>query len=319
MPAVTIAILCFNQGQFVSECLRSVAAQTSSDYELIIIDNGSTDDSLDIIRAESKLFETEPLVIPSPINLGVCAALNKAMAHGTGQYFLPFAADDIMLPNRLEHQLALLNSLPSGPKILASSVTMFQGDGEIIGPYYCPNYDRRKDARIKLLRGSQPPAGGLIFDRSWFLDRGGYDERAPVEDYWFSVNVVFRHNVQIHSDRTIVARWRQHPHSFGQKKLVMVAGVAYVLASISDVALTAQERREIRLRGQQLVSSDPPWVAMKQGLQSANNSAIRRAGMRAAVGWGSRPSQRLKALFAAIAPAKVRNWDRTRATAGINQ
>ena len=94
MPLVSIVIANYNYGRFLAEAIESVLAQSCPDYELIICDGGSTDNSLDVIRKYAPRLAwwcSEP-------DKGQSDAFNKGFAHATGKFLTWLNADDVMLP-----------------------------------------------------------------------------------------------------------------------------------------------------------------------------------------------------------------------------
>lgn len=104
---VTVMMVVYNGSEYLRECLESVLSQTFPDFEFLIIDDGSEDDTCDIIES----------IVDSRIRLirnahGYIDSLNLGMREALGQYIARMDADDIMAPNRLERQVALLDSHP---------------------------------------------------------------------------------------------------------------------------------------------------------------------------------------------------------------
>ncbi len=100
-PLVTVICLCYNQSMFVQEALASVYAQTYGNVELIIVDDASTDNSAEVIHAflRDKKFSH---FIALKANLGSCKAFNIALKQARGTFVIDLAADDVLLPTRIE-------------------------------------------------------------------------------------------------------------------------------------------------------------------------------------------------------------------------
>ena len=103
---VSVAIICFNYGRFLGECLDSCLAQTVGADEIIVVNDGSTDDSAEVLDGYASRF---PIIraIHQP-NAGICAATNAALAACSGDVVLLLDADDTMAPQRIEMVLAAL-------------------------------------------------------------------------------------------------------------------------------------------------------------------------------------------------------------------
>ncbi len=109
-PAVSVIIPCYGQAEFLGEAVASVVAQTWTDWEIVIVDDGSTDDTA---QTAQRLMEQHPhhrIRLLSQPNQGVSVARNNGIATSTGRYILPLDADDMLKPLMLERTVALLDS-----------------------------------------------------------------------------------------------------------------------------------------------------------------------------------------------------------------
>jgi len=108
-PTLTIGLPVYNAAPFVRDCLRSVFAQSWSDWELVIADDGSTDESLSILR---NIFDPRVRLVGTNLHQGLGACLNLITANARGRYIARMDADDMMHPSRLERQLRILQERP---------------------------------------------------------------------------------------------------------------------------------------------------------------------------------------------------------------
>lgn len=109
-PIVSIVIPCYNHAQFVQETIQSVIDQDYENIELIIIDDGSKDNSVDVIKemifaCEARFTRFEFRCRP---NKGLCATLNEALEWCAGEYLSCIASDDLMLPDKTSYQVQYL-------------------------------------------------------------------------------------------------------------------------------------------------------------------------------------------------------------------
>jgi glycosyltransferase involved in cell wall biosynthesis len=107
-PKVSVVIAAYNAEKFIRETLDSVAAQSLKDLELIVVDDGSTDRTSDILRA----FADRRLVMIRQMNKGVSAARNAGLAVARAPYIFFLDADDILLPDALRRMVATLDQMP---------------------------------------------------------------------------------------------------------------------------------------------------------------------------------------------------------------
>lgn len=107
---VSIAIPFLNAKRTLADAVRSVFAQTCADWELILVDDGSVDDSVNLVR---NIDDRRVRVVSDGVNRGLCARLNQIAGLAQGRYLARMDADDLMHPQRIERQLALLEGNPN--------------------------------------------------------------------------------------------------------------------------------------------------------------------------------------------------------------
>lgn len=99
----------YNSRLYLEEAVRSILSQTFTDFELILIDDGSTDGSADIVTS---IHDKRIKLVKNPKNMGLIATLNKGLDLAIGKYIARMDADDIALPERLKIQLEFLENNP---------------------------------------------------------------------------------------------------------------------------------------------------------------------------------------------------------------
>lgn len=110
---VTIGLPVYNGEQWIRKAIESIQAQTYADWELIVADDGSEDGTKDILSVfgvRSEELGVRFRVISDGKHLGIAARLNQMVAMARGEYFARMDADDIMMPERLERQVAFMNA-----------------------------------------------------------------------------------------------------------------------------------------------------------------------------------------------------------------
>src|SRR3569833_1059647 len=108
-PKVTILMQACNAGKYIGEAIRSVLAQTYADFELLIVDDGSTEDT----RMVEQQFSDHRIRLIAKEKECISAALNTGLQAAKGVYVARFDADDICLPRRLERQVNYLDGHPA--------------------------------------------------------------------------------------------------------------------------------------------------------------------------------------------------------------
>src|SRR5262245_5816273 len=105
-PVVTVLMSVFNDSEFLGEAIRSILEQSYDDFEFLIIDDGSTDDSTAVLKG---LRDPRVRVVRNPVNLGLTRSLKKGVALARGDFIARMDADDVAFPDRLLWQLRFLD------------------------------------------------------------------------------------------------------------------------------------------------------------------------------------------------------------------
>ena len=111
-PKVSIVVCTYNQQHFIRETLESILTQTYANIELIVSDDGSSDDTPNILREYEQRYADKVIVVLSDQNTGIAANINRGLARRTGEYIAWLDGDDVMLPTKIEKQVALLQQHP---------------------------------------------------------------------------------------------------------------------------------------------------------------------------------------------------------------
>jgi glycosyltransferase involved in cell wall biosynthesis len=131
MPQVSAILPVFNAERYIGDAVQSILDQTFRDFELIIINDGSTDGSLAVL--EKLAAKDSRIRLVSRPNTGYVKALNEAVGLSTGEFIARMDADDFCLPGRFEQQVSYLNKHPDC-SLLGTNVNQMDQDGSIIGP-----------------------------------------------------------------------------------------------------------------------------------------------------------------------------------------
>ena len=183
-PTITVVMPCFNAAQTVFHAIASVHAQTFREWELIVVDDGSSDNSASVVRGIA-----DPRIrLFSQANAGSSAARNYGLRQARGQYIAFLDSDDSWEPRFLE---TMVNALePIDEAVLAycgwQNLGVEGGRGE---PFVPPDYDPLDRAEV-LLGGCRWPIHGVLVRKEAIDRAGGFDEtlEASVDyDLWLRV------------------------------------------------------------------------------------------------------------------------------------
>ena len=174
---VSVIMPCFNGESFVGEAIESVLAQTYHDMELVIVDDGSTDRSLDIIRS----FGDAVRVFTQP-NRGPSAARNKGIREASGEFIAYLDADDYWEPRFAEYMVAALAD--SAAVLAYCGWQNILPDGKSPPPFIPPDYENEEKLVALLSNASLWPIHATLTRRDVLLEIGGFNEELPAcEDY----------------------------------------------------------------------------------------------------------------------------------------
>ena len=131
MPKVTVLMPVFNGERYLQEAIASILGQTFTDFELLIIDDGSTDKSTGIIKS---FTDKRIQLVKNVQNIGLIKTLNKGIDLANGEYIARMDCDDISLSQRLEKQVNFLNRHPE-TSVVACHIVQINSDGKESGSW----------------------------------------------------------------------------------------------------------------------------------------------------------------------------------------
>ncbi len=197
LPLVSVICLCYRHEKFVEEALASVLGQTYPNIEMIIVDDHSPDKSAAVIKKflqqqESSRYPIKTVFLTE--NIGNCRAFNQGFALAEGSYIIDFAADDIMLPHRVEQQVRLLEQLPATYGVVFTEAAYIDDKGQHLYYHYQDRFRRMKqqgipvgDVYVEVLQQYFICSPTMMIRKRVLDDLGGYDEKLTYEDFDFWV------------------------------------------------------------------------------------------------------------------------------------
>ncbi len=213
---VSVIMPCFNAAMTITESIESVLAQSYHDFELIIIDDGSTDASAKLVNG----LGSEKLSYVKQSNRGVCAARNHGLALARGEYVAFLDADDTWEPTLIEHLLDALTR--DKESVLAYCGWQNIGlQGKRSEPFVPPDYEVAEKIEI-LLGGCRWPIHAVLARKAEIMSAGGFDERfSPSEDYLLWLKIAsFKKICRVPE---VLAYYRHHEGVQATKKTCRVA------------------------------------------------------------------------------------------------
>jgi len=183
-PSISVLMTAFNAAQFIGEAIHSVLGQSFEDFEFLIINDGSTDRTQEIIQS----FSDPRIRCLQQENQGIAAALNHGLRAAQGTFIARFDADDICYPQRLEKQFGFMQANP-GHIIVGSSVDYIDRNGDFVFTYRPPGFTNEE---IQLIKKKICPFihSGVCYRKDVVLKKGGYNVHAhSFEDHllWLAI------------------------------------------------------------------------------------------------------------------------------------
>jgi glycosyltransferase involved in cell wall biosynthesis len=179
-PRVSVVLAVYNGERHLEASLRSILDQTFRDFELVVVDDGSTDGTAQILSAVARSDE-RAVIVPQE-NRGLTASLNRGIALARGAYIARQDADDLSRPERFERQVAYLDGHPS-VAALGTAADVIDGSGTIVGRLGAAVGAAAVRRGLLTLR-STPVHGSMMMRKSALAASGGYREAFRVaQDY----------------------------------------------------------------------------------------------------------------------------------------
>lgn len=177
-PRVTVLMAAYNAAEFIRESIESILAQTFQDFEFVIVDDGSTDDSAAIAQSYR---DTRIVVLRNERNLGLTASLNRGLRAASGELIARQDADDISHPSRLEREVETLAAHPN-VALVGTQAKLMDADGASLGELRVPVDPL--SIRWAQMFDNCFIHSAVMFRRSVALELGGYDDSFCIsQDY----------------------------------------------------------------------------------------------------------------------------------------
>lgn len=173
MPRVSVLVTCYNNRRFIEAALDGVRRQTFTDFEIIAIDDGSSDGEREFLSNQ-----TDIRVVFNEQNLGTYATLNKALGLATGEFVAVLNDDDVWLPRKLEKQIEILDSNPR-VQLVHTDGEFIDGDGKVFEGeplgFRFPKFETG-DILLDLVYENKIIASASLFRRELAVQLGGFNE-----------------------------------------------------------------------------------------------------------------------------------------------
>jgi len=215
---VSIIIPVYNAEKYLKECIESALNQTYDDIEIIAVNDGSTDDSINILKKYSDRIE-----IIEKENGGIGSALNAGIKAATGEWIKKIDADDVLYPNAVELLIAEVKKLGNAAKscIFYTNYEVIDGSGKKLYDFIEPNYNDLSNFKRGVILLDHCVGNHItsLIPKSIFEKCGLFSINTKnVEDYEFWLRCQLLHDCRFILLNEITAKYRVHQGQLTQTK-----------------------------------------------------------------------------------------------------
>jgi len=249
---VFVVVPSYNHARFVATCLRSIFKQTLAPAKLLVIDDGSIDDSPRVIADALKECPF-PCELIARENRGLCVTLNEGLAHSSsngGRYFAYLGSDDLWLENFLEARVKLLAARPRAVLAYGHAYLLDEHNRIIDCTRDWAHY-ADGDARPMLWHTvTAPMSPSVLYRRAALARHGGWDESARLEDYDLYLRLGAAGG-EFAFDPRVLSAWRWHGTNTSRDQLMMLEeqlAAQRRAAKLFDISAGELDRRHAAIR-----------------------------------------------------------------------
>lgn len=228
-PLVSVIISSYNHAKYIDASIQSVLDQTYPNIELLIVDDGSKDESAERIRVLQRQHGFDFRVQE---NRGLTRTLNDMIARSKGAFVAPFGSDDIMLPDRIARQVNYIKDKPE-VGICAGNVLEIDSEGEVYRDAKSRALRRLDFEDIFLDRKPGAPAPTLLFRREAMEAVGFFDPNIRLEDLLIELKIT-RAGYFIDVLPDVLVKYRIHEHNTYKNYRFMLGAVLDTYAQFAD-------------------------------------------------------------------------------------
>jgi glycosyltransferase involved in cell wall biosynthesis len=231
VPAVSIVMPAYNVEPYVGDAIRSALAQTFTDFELIVVDDGSIDGTADVVKALARQ-DARIKLVQQP-NRGLAGARNSALRASRGEYFALLDSDDLWQPSFLKEQLAILFARPEIDIVTGNGWYL---DGARHGRVARPSPDPRPSPDLAQIIGDEWSVFIMtVFRRHVYTTIGPFDETMRSnEDYDFWLRAAVAGFTFARNDKPL-GHYRVRNDSLSASDVRMLRGILHVYTKLRPV------------------------------------------------------------------------------------
>jgi glycosyltransferase involved in cell wall biosynthesis len=189
LPLVSVIAVCYNHAKYVLDTLESIKNQTYLNLELIIMDDCSTDNSVEVIQNWITKNDYDCQFIAHQKNQGLCKTLNEALGVIEGEFYQAVSCDDILQPEKIKIQVSEFSLCNQDYCVIYSDAYLIDNKTNLLYGWFIQRHKPRLttlpsgNILTELLNSNFIPAMSVLIKTHCVKELGGYDENISYEDY----------------------------------------------------------------------------------------------------------------------------------------
>ena len=248
----SIAMPAYNASATIAQAIGSVLAQTISDWELVVVDDGSTDATASIVASYA---ERDPRIrLVRQDNAGTATARNTGWQHARGAFIVRFDADDILLPSYLEEFDRFIGEHP-GRQIYACNAWRVRDDGSRVLFHRSPRFSRVVELTIEDMLQESQIFTAAVSPREFLEAEGGYRRGVFVEEYDFWLRAMARGARHLYNPEPLVL-YRESASQMTADVIRVYESQIWVLRDAAESGLLVPEQIVVARRSIQLLEQN---------------------------------------------------------------
>ena len=244
----SIIVTNYNHLGFLPKMIEMLEAQTFQDFEIIIIDNNSSDNSRNWIKKQQHLFSH---VILNRTNFGLCKAFNQGVKLSQGKYLIDLAPDDLFTPNKLEQNYKLLEAENAHLLFSDCIIKEVHGKEYLHSEKYNFNYHGKGNYFTDILERHCLISPTTVMSRHCYDNVGGYDESLAYEDFDFMTKASNQFDLVYDHEALVIKQEVKNSLStdFRKRNSAMHLSTFTICKRLSHTSChTQQEKKVLRAR-----------------------------------------------------------------------
>jgi alpha-1,3-rhamnosyltransferase len=234
-PLVSTCIASYNHAEYVGLGIESILAQTYKNHEIVVVDDGSSDNSLEILNSYAQKFPEQVRVFThaNHQNRGISITTNLAIEKSKGKFIALIGSDDVWEENKLALQVEILEQNPK-VGIVYSKAKIIDSQGKATGSIIGQNFKKNRDQLAQILAKNFIPAPTVIFRRECFDRLGSFDETLVCSDWEMWLRILAHWEMAFIDEPLALYRVHQQNTSLGINAEIVVQRGLDVINRIAE-------------------------------------------------------------------------------------